>query len=695
MAPAPALSAALRRRGVGLPGAWALAVLACLAGCSEFRPIPVRIQGAKHVGRDVLVAAARRELKDFEAHPSEAGLADAAYEMEQVLRQQGFAHGRVDFVLEGSALDPQRAFFLVAEGERSYLRRLEFTGAEHFTQTRLRAQLKADGIGWFGLSAAPYRRRDLDACGEVVETMYLLDGFYRVRIAKPIVTFSDDQRSAYAVIPVTEGRQYRVTSTDIDADLTDSGMTRADLGPARAEADIVGQPFYARLPTLAAARMRSWLADRGHLDAEVEARTDIDEEHATVSVVFQVKPGPVYVLRSVTVKGLDRTKRGFVNSRLGASEGKPISREHMDEGVRQLMRSGAFSLVRWEKQPVDQEGDTRRADVALSVTEAKARTLDFEVGYGTYEQLRGGIRYRDRNLFGQGRYWEVHPTASMKSYGADTHVRDNYLVGKNNVADLSAGYLFRIEPTFDLNQWTGGISLEHRFDQHWTTKGGYLYELSRATHVSAPIPGAELVGYVNAPRAFDGLRYDSRDSPVMPTRGELASVQLTYSSPLVGSELDFIEYAAAAAAFQRFGPRLVLALDSRYTTRQILNGATSLPIQERLFLGGENSVRSFREQELSPLGPNGEAVGGLTAAEATAELRWMLTGRWWTGLFYDIGEVDEETWHLTGTLGQAIGVGVRYQLPVGPVRFDLAYNPDRAANKQNAYLGNFAVGFSF
>jgi outer membrane protein assembly factor BamA len=414
-----------------------------------------------------------------------------------------------------------------------------------------------------------------------------------------------------------------------------------------------------------------------------------------VSVTFVVVPGPCYLLHGVQAHGLDRTKAGFVRHRIGGTEGQPINEDRVDEGIRTLSRSGAFSSVRWEKKPLTDSGDTRPADVDLTVTEAKARTLDFELGYGSYEQLRGGIRYRDRNLFGQGRYWEVHPTASMKSVGADTHVRDDYLAGKNNVADVSFGYLFRIEPTFYRSMYTGTVSLEHRFDPQWTTKGGYTYQTTRATHVEAPIPGAEFSGYVQSPRVFDGVRFDSRDSPVEPTRGMLGSANLAWSSPYVGSQLNFIEYAVAAAYFQRVSSRAVLGFDGRYTTRQVLDDTGTLPVQERLFLGGENSVRSFRQDQLSPRDAQGNAIGGLTAAMATAEARLQVQGRLWTTLFYDIGEVDEQAWHLDGTVGQAIGTGLRYQLPVGPLRLDLAYNPERKFIDPGAYLGVFAVGFSF
>lgn len=789
MATAPALMPMWRAAAGWLMIAGALSAL---GGCGDSQRVRLRFEGDRKVDRAELSTAARRELADFQEHPSEAALADAAYAMEQELRQQGFAHGRVRIGLHPSEEQPEVAVFQVDEGPRAYLEQLEFPGATRFSEERLRGLLKAEGVGLFRLFDPPFRRRDLQGCREAVEALYLMDGYYRVRLERPEVVFSEDRKRARARIAVEEGRRYLVGSVAIEADLAGSGMVRADLDQAVAGADIVGDAYHARLPALAAARIRQWLADRGRLDATVAPRSDIDDESATVAVTYAVRPGPRYVLREVVVNGIDRTKPGFVRKRLDSDPWQPISSGGVDEGIRRLTRSGAFSSVRWRVVPVDgpaadvgpggelgpagvpglagggvsaadvgpggelgpagvpglaagrvsaagvgpgdelgpagipglaegsasaadvgpggelgpagvpglaagggtaavagtDRGATRLADLVLTVTEAQARSLDFEVGYGTYELLRGGIRYRDRNLFGQGRFWEVRPSTSLKSWGAESRVRDDYLVGKNNVAELSGGYQFRREPTFDRDTWTGTASLEHRFDKDWTTRGGYIYKAARARAIERPIAGAEESGFVSSARVFWGVRYDQRDSVVMPTRGLVGGARLAYSAPYVGSDLNFLEYDLHGSAFVPAHERLVLGIDGRYTTRDVLDDSGSLPIQERLFAGGENSVRSYREAEVLP-------EGGLTSAVASAEARYQLRGRVWTALFYDIGQVNRGAWRLDGTVGQAVGLGLRYQLPVGPIRLDVAYNPDRPANKLRAYMGQFAVGFSF
>ncbi|MBA2482481.1 MAG: BamA/TamA family outer membrane protein [Planctomycetes bacterium] len=675
----------------------AVVILALLlAGCGDDRRgIPITYRGIDHVDRSDLEAGARRELKDFQeqGHTASA-LADSAYAMEDVLREQGFAHARVDFTMEPSEAEVHLVVITVKEGPRAYLRALRFPGAVHFTQRRLRGTLKAQGIGFFNFWDAPLRRRDLDSCASRVEELYLYEGFYRVKVTKPVLSWTPDKRRADVDIVVTEGRRFYVASTRIEADLTDSGLGEEALAPVRPLGDVEGQPYHVRLPSHAAARIRSWFLQRGHLDVEVVTSAEVDDEAATVSVLYRITPGPVYVLDEVVAIGLDRTKPGFVEKRLGLKSGAPIDRDRLDKGIRALSRSGAFSSVRWDKRPEVDVGDRRPADIVLNVSEARARSLDFELGFGSYELARGGIRYRDRNLFGQGRFWELHPTASMRSYGIASRIRDDYLVGANNTLELGGSYLYRREPAFDRRTATGLVTLEHRFGQLWSTKGGYIYETTKAFAIRGAIPDAERTGFVSSARVFDGLRFDCRDSVVEPSTGALANVGIAYSAPLVGSDVNFLEYSASTAYFLHPLQRLVLAADARYTTRQVFQEAT-LPIQERLFLGGESSVRSYRQDQLSPRDAAGNATGGLTATMATFESRFQLKGHLWSAAFYDVGSVAPDTWSLDGTRGQAIGVGLRYHLPVGPVRFDVAYDPDKKARKFASYLFMLAVGFTF
>ncbi len=192
-----------------------------------------------------------------------------------------------------------------------------------------------------------------------------------------------------------------------------------------------------------------------------------------------------------------------------------------------------------------------------------------------------------------------------------------------------------------------------------------------------------------------GADYDSRDSLLLPSQGTSFGVSTFLAAGVLGSEIDFAGLEGQASTYYQVFSGLVLSFNGQYRTRAILDDRQTLPIQERLFLGGEFSVRSFGQDELGPVTPGGVPIGGLTTLQATTELRVRVVGSLHAALFYDIGMVSPESWSVFGEYGQAIGAGLRYYLPVGPIRLDVAYNPGPLYAADSRIAVHFAIGFSF
>lgn len=123
-------------------------------------------------------------------------------------------------------------------------------------------------------------------------------------------------------------------------------------------------------------------------------------------------------------------------------------------------------------------------------------------------------------------------------------------------------------------------------------------------------------------------------------------------------------------------------------------GTSEIPLQERFFNGGEGSVRSFEEAELGPLDRLGDPIGGETFQTWNLELRRRLTGNLWGAVFADAGNVGLTTSDYFDDFRYGAGVGLRYLLPVGALRLDAGWNPDRRAG-EDAVLVFLSVGMAF
>jgi len=654
-----------------------LLLLGLLAACAttpagpaevEF---PIVIEGQRNVPEVVLRAAALRELEAFLTEgyrPADA--ADAADAMRGILLERGYAHGTVAFQLE-----EDRLRFTVEEGPRAHLGAVGFDGVEAFEERDLLTFFDFPGSDLLGSGRPLFRLAEVENAAANVERYYLLNGYLHVKVDSPAVSWVEGDTLADVTIRVSEGRRFVVTSVEFD------GMDPVDLG-------LVDAPYHARLPVEAAARLRGRLLGEGRQFCEVDVDTQVDEDTATVALRFVVQPGPVVHLRSVHFTGQERSREKFLRRRVPIADTEAVLQELYDEGIANLHRTGLFSSVR----PRIEQVGADVADLEIALKEVAARSVDLEVGYGSYELARGAVRYRDRNLFGWGRRLEVELAASVRSASAQVSVEDPYLLGERTPLEVATGYAWREEPSFD--QQTIGAQIQvSRYVRGFRFSTGYRYQTDEALNAKVPIDPEE-EGFIASAGLFFKMRRDTLDDVFAPTRGWVGQFGIAWSSPLLGADLDFLAWDLTLARYQPLFGRFVLLLGARFRTSQILDDRADLPIQQRYFLGGAADVRSFGQSQLGPT-DNGEPRGGLTALNGTVELRHPITGSLQAGTFFDIGLVDVRAWTIDAPLGYGVGVGLRYMLPVGPIRLDVAYNPGPFFAATRRWQVHLAFGFTF
>jgi outer membrane protein insertion porin family len=650
-------------------------LLACAAAAKEGGapppmppPFAVRVDGAE----DTLLYEARRELKSFQEHGHRAADAeDAGVAMEAFLKGDGYAHAQVTFEFK-----PQELVFHVQRGPRTYLHSVSFEGYRSFPEAEFRHLFAFEGAGALGTGEPYFVLAKIEAAAAELEGFYLLRGFYRVDVAVAKVGWNGDRTEADVVIHIEEGIRYEVKRVEL------KGIEPMDLG-------YVGQPYQARLPVQAAASLRRRLLDQGYQRCKIDSSAEIDEKTGDVVLHFDVERGPLVRIGKVGFDGNERTRTRFLRRRASLREGELLTQQLLDDATTALYRTGLFQLVR--PRLVDESGDL--ADVTFDLKETLARSVDLEVGYGSYELVRGAARLTDRNFLGLGRTLTAEINGCVRGGGANIGLRDPYLLGDRNVLEMDVGYLFREEPSFNLQSFHTGIVVKREISRIWSAHGGYSFRDEQATNVKVPID-KEAEGFIRTAGLVFGVMRDTRDSSFLPTTGTLFQSAVLWSSPALGADLDFFELDTQLAKFFRIRPGTVLGIAGRFRSRYILNDDPDLPIQQRYFLGGATTVRSFYEDQLGPV-ENGEPRGGLTAVEASAELRQRVKGELYGAVFFDYGTLDVEGFSVHSKPGFAIGIGARYYLPVGPIRLDIGYNPGDLFAADSRWAFQLAFGFSF
>ncbi len=649
------------------------------------------------------------DRRNFLEHDfSRAACEDAAYTLRTRMLERGHPDAEVAYEFIGDGDRPRKVVFTFKPGRRWLFGALRFFGNAAIEDAQLQKLLGSAGA--LGLAAPPYSRSALDDYLDRIRRHYVLSGHIEVEFIRHELAWREDTGTVDVTVFIREGLRYEVCGSTLEIDLDDEDLLRRLREQGIPEC---GTLYHPRLTKIVEARLRGILEDAAYHRPEISIEEDIGEV-GMVRLRVAIDPGPRLVLGNLQFTGLRRTRESFLKRLFDIEAGELLDESKLQKAERRLLATGIMSRVDTQlvlhEPDADGEpagdGSRREADVEVAVEEGHSRSFDLHLGWGSWEQLRGGIRYSDRNLMGRGRYWDVDLTASMRSFRASSQMRDTDLLagilGPNQRLRLAADYEYREEPSFERRVWGAGLSHRQFFGRSYWLESSYRYEIQEADEVTGGIAGSEEEKIRTSWLGLGG-NIDLRNHQLQPTSGWELSGRVRWSIPALGSEIDVVEYDVESAMHFPIiksatpnRPWLVFSLGGAYVTRDVLGEEDKLPIQERLFLGGANSVRSFDYQELGPVNPSsGDSIGGRTAAHASAEARIRIYGAWHTAVFYDIGVLNEDTWHLSGPVGQAVGLGVRWYTPIGPLRVDWAWNPGERFAADDAWALHGAIGFAF
>ena len=668
-----------------------LLVLLCCAAPQD-KPVPqveveLHFVGLQGLSAARLSKAAELDLREFrERGQRRSALDDAAYVMEETYRSEGYRDARVDWALQqrdGVA----HATFTIREGPQLLLGTLAFPGASALREVELAGLLgvRADGSG-----RHPYRGSEIDSLPGMIRGAYWQLGFLDVAVESARSAASAAGTRVDVTVPIHEGVRYVVREIRFEAP---GPLPAGQL--QEAVAGLIGLPFVPQRSVEVAREVRRVCGAAAYPDATAVVEEERDTASGEVRLRVSVDYGARTSISHVEVVGVERTREDFVRRRLGVADGDAYDRERIDEAFLRLFRTGLFRSIRLELGEPGQEPSER--PLVVTVEESPAKELSLRGGYGSYEGLRVGTSFVERNLFGTARRFRASVDASQVGWAGEIGWTDPWLFQSEVELDVPVYVQRRREPSFTREESGIGLDLSREFGSRFRLSGGWGFRRSRISAVDIAASSQVSVEDVDIASFHVQPDYDSRNDPFNPTTGSLARLRVEWAGDqLLGSDLSFLR---TQLDFARLVPLdtdgdLVLALGWRGGAVWPLGGTESLPLQERFFNGGEDSVRSFRESELGPLDAAREPLGGQSFHTANLELRQRLKQNLWSSLFVDAGNVGFEVGDLFSDLRYGVGTGLHYLLPVGAVRLDLAVNPDRREGEPSFQLF-LTVGLAF
>lgn len=614
---------------------------------------------------------------------------DAAFFIEQFYREQGFAEAVVTYEYDARA---GRGDLQIDEGAVTYLGRLSFVGGEALTADRLQDVVRQSlRISSRSITARlRFVEEALWQAAEDLRTVYQRQGYLDVQI--DFSTSGGAQPKTRDVeFFIDEGPQFVV------AGVAFRGLPDGEWGALTKE--LIGTPWTLDEDVLLVGRVTRQLHNLGYHRAEVSILPELNGVTGEVQVLVQIEPGPLYRFGQVEITGPKRTFEAAIKNRLGLRPGKTYDRSELLAGERRLWFSGAFSEVSTEV--VEREGQV--LDVAVEVTEGKARNLRGTAGYSQWEQFFVNLGYTDRNFLGTLRELNIEGKYSALEYGGYLQLVDPMVFNSETRASVLGFFLREEMPGYQASFLGAGIGLARQFEPPNQTG----YELQ---YVWRTVFDIEVFGEGSA-TAGDELSYtvglvgweqtlDRRNNPLAPMQGYLLNYQLGLATEAFGGTLNFFQPEAQATYYlplrqitpeNQFVPFLVF--NHRVGWIGPFGGTKDIPIPERFFMGGPNSVRSFQLDGMGPRDAEGDPLGGELFWLLSSELQVPIFGPFYGVAFVDAGNLaltpEEYDWEQTRV---ALGLGARLYTPIGAVRLDYGYNLIR---RDGDPIGAVQFGFGF
>lgn len=615
---------------------------------------------------------------------------DAAFYLREFYFRQGFPDAEVTYDYH-----PDRVVFRVDEGGRLWIRRVTFEGGEEFRRDRLEMIFTA---AMRNATRAPFGRLRYvataveDAAGRVRQA-FVSEGYADATV-EAVSQPSADFRTTDIVVRIQAGPRFRIGPVRVE------GMDPAEAAALqKALREFTGRPVRPQDAALARSRVLDFLRNRGHFFAAATVDFEPGDEPDLRRLVVRATPGPVMKIGRVTVSGATNTSERAILRRMGVRPGEVFDAGALDEAARRLWFTGAFSDVALDNKPV---GDST-VDVRVDLTGTDSRLLSATLGYSQWFLGFANASFTDRNFLGSLNRLNLSAFVSQRSFGGEAGYSDPWLFG-TDLTGTATGFVTSAElPAYEATQFGARFGISQRENERFGTGWGLDYEW-KSVRSSQVFTGDDTAAFGDYQVGRITLRQqvDRRNDPAVPMSGyNLRYDAGVAAQPLLGS-LTFFKATAQATWYlplekitdeHPFVP--FFTFNHRAGLIVPFAGTSSVPVPERFFLGGPDTVRSFQFDGMAPRDRDGTPLGGEAFLQANIELQWPVGRGFFLAVFTDAGNLSSDLQEMQiGQTRVAPGAGLRFYTPLGALRVDYGYNLVR---KDGDPIGawQFGVGVTF
>jgi outer membrane protein insertion porin family len=573
----------------------------------------------------------------------------------------------------------------IVEHEKLYIRNIAFEGNRTFTTKELKNMMTTNewGIFHFFTDSGLLKKDQLKQDVGKINAFYLNNGFINAQVGEPEITH--DQDGITVKIPISEGKQFRVGKVTIAGD--ELKTSRTDL---LAILQISKKDFYDREAVMKDMDVLTQACnDEGYANADVVPRTEPQEKTQTVDVTYEIAKAKLVYFNRINITGNTKTRDKVIRRDLSVVEGDLYSRTQLKKSYMALNRLRYFEEIDFqaEKGP-----DETLTDVNIRVKEKPTGIFSIGAGYSALDHAIVSAQVSEQNLFGRGQTLSFKASLGSRSTLYDISFTEPWLFGMPLWSKFDLWNLYREYDSYNLDSKGLGATFGYPLWPYVTAYVGYRFAIDNVKDIqdTASFFIKKQAGKTTSSGVTVTLTRDSTDDMIFPSSGSKNSASVEYTGgPFLGN-VSYTRYGVSSSWF------FPLPLDTVFGVRGRMgamkgNQGKEVPIFERYYLGGINSLRGLRE--VGPKDPaTGDVIGGLTMLNFNAEYLFpLIKNAGMKGLvFFDTGNAWESGYHL-GDMRRTAGVGIRWYSPIGPLRLEWGYVLDRK-EEESPSRWEFTIG---
>lgn len=596
--------------------------------------------------------------------------------------------------------------FNMKEGHKVQVEKIIFHGNEHFSDGKLRKQMKEikEDRWWRGADFDKEKyAEDLDKVAEFLKN----EGYRDAEILGDSIYYDDERKDMFIEITVSEGEQYTFGKISWEGN-TIFSIKELESKLGFEEGDTYN---HKKLMEAWSDRLGGLYYDNGYIYATIQPK-EIPVGENIVDLHFMIIEGEPVKVDKVHIAGNTKTIEKVIRRELLIRPGDVFSREAVQRSQRQVWVLNYFSDVKVDPVPVGQD----KIDLKFTVDEKSTDTAHMSAGWSERDKMIGNLGVAMNNLFGYGqrlsfdwnfgRYYRSFQIGFTEPWLFDTPT-----LGGFTFYDIKRENSY-YQPFKEVSRG-GSLRIGRRFrwpDIYW--RGDWIYRLDQTSYSDFddwyveqyPFGIAAMDWPLTVSSITQIIQRNSFDMPEFPTRGSEFSLSTELAGRMLGGNSEYFKVTLENNWFFPIYWKFVLYLHAQAGYLTGLTSNSTISPNEYFFMGGDGLTRSIPLRGYDDPWAGSWAVerGGRIMLKYSAEFRVQIIPNptMYALLFADAGE----TWNnLDATdpvnLRRSVGIGARVFMPmIGIIGFDYAYGFDRIdsyGNKYGKWTPHFVFGKGF